>query len=96
MIRQIALLLTVTLPLLSCTHVGDNDAPQAAKFDVLVVNGMVYDGQGGTPYQADIGIKADRIVTIGMIWAVLKQPLMQRVSRLHPALSTCSAGPLKA
>src|SRR5215471_20820162 len=38
---------------------------QIASFDVLIKGGTVYDGTGGEPRQADIGIRGDRIVAIG-------------------------------
>lgn len=34
-------------------------------FDVIIRNGMMYDGNGGKPYTADIGINADTIAFIG-------------------------------
>ena len=34
-------------------------------YDVLVTDGLVYDGNGGAPYVADIGISGDRIAAIG-------------------------------
>lgn len=37
------------------------------KYGVLILNGTIYDGTGGKPYQADIGISADRIVEIGKL-----------------------------
>jgi len=40
-------------------------AAQAAKYDVLIRNGVIYDGSGGQPYTGDIGIKKDRIVYAG-------------------------------
>jgi N-acyl-D-amino-acid deacylase len=39
-------------------------AKQAA-FDVIIRGGTVYDGTGGAPRRADVGIKGDRIATIG-------------------------------
>ena len=36
-------------------------------FDVLIKEGVVYDGTGGTPIKADVGIKGDRIVAIGKL-----------------------------
>ncbi len=36
-------------------------------FDVVITGGTVYDGRGGVPYQADIGILGDRIETVGKI-----------------------------
>ena len=34
-------------------------------YDVLITDGLVYDGNGGAPYVADIGISGDRIAAIG-------------------------------
>jgi N-acyl-D-amino-acid deacylase len=36
-------------------------------FDVLLVNGTVYDGTGEDPVRADVGIKGDRIVAVGTL-----------------------------
>jgi N-acyl-D-amino-acid deacylase len=36
-----------------------------APFDVLMTGGTVYDGSGGPPRRADVGIRGDRIATIG-------------------------------
>ncbi len=35
------------------------------EYDQIIRNGMIYDGNGGEPYQADIGIKGDTIAFIG-------------------------------
>lgn len=37
------------------------------RFDLIIQNGLVYDGNGGAPYTADIGINADTIAFIGML-----------------------------
>ncbi len=34
-------------------------------YDNIILNGMIYDGNGGEPYKADIGINADTIAFIG-------------------------------
>ena len=39
--------------------------PRADSFDVLIKDGMVYDGTGQPPRSADVGIRGDRIVAIG-------------------------------
>jgi N-acyl-D-amino-acid deacylase len=39
--------------------------PKEKEYDIIVRNGMIYDGKGGEPYKADIGIKADTIAIIG-------------------------------
>ena len=35
------------------------------EYNKIIRNGMIYDGNGGEPYKADIGIKADTIAFIG-------------------------------
>lgn len=39
----------------------------AEKYDIVITNGIVYDGSGDFPDEADIGIRDDKIVTIGTI-----------------------------
>lgn len=38
---------------------------RAADYDVIIRGGMVYDGSGGKPRLADVGIRGDKIATIG-------------------------------
>jgi N-acyl-D-amino-acid deacylase len=38
---------------------------QKTKYDTIIRNGMIYDGNGGEPYKADIAINADTIAFIG-------------------------------
>jgi N-acyl-D-amino-acid deacylase len=38
---------------------------QKNEFDTIIRNGMIYDGNGGEPFKADIGINADTIAYIG-------------------------------
>jgi N-acyl-D-amino-acid deacylase len=40
---------------------------QSPQFDVLIKNGRIVDGSGRRAYAADIGIKGDRIVSIGKL-----------------------------
>lgn len=37
----------------------------AQSFDTIIVNGDVYDGTGAPPIRADVGIRGDRIVSVG-------------------------------
>jgi N-acyl-D-amino-acid deacylase len=57
--RQLSLILWMAL-LGACTT-----SPNT--YDLLIVNGTIYDGNGGEPYQADIAVIDDRIVAIGDI-----------------------------
>ncbi len=34
-------------------------------FDVIIRNGLIYDGAGGAPFKADLGVKGDRIAAVG-------------------------------
>ncbi len=54
-------LLILTLAL---TFVASAQTRQPA-FDIIIKNGMVYDGTGARPRRADVGIKGDRIVAVG-------------------------------
>ncbi len=51
------LLIAVTAVLFSCN--------QKKEYDLVIRNAMVYDGNGGTPYKADIAVNADTIAAIG-------------------------------
>lgn len=51
------LLIAVTAALFSCN--------QKKEYDLVIRNAMVYDGNGGNPYKADIAVNADTIAAIG-------------------------------
>lgn len=40
-------------------------AGEPGDFDIVIRNGTVYDGSGGAPFQADVGIRGDRIAAVG-------------------------------
>ena len=42
-------------------------ASAAPGYDVLIRGGTIYDGSGGAPFEADVGISGDRIVAIGKL-----------------------------
>lgn len=56
MLQRIACLVAISCFLFSCS---------SKKYDTIIRNGMVYDGNGGEPFKADIGIKNDTISFIG-------------------------------
>jgi N-acyl-D-amino-acid deacylase len=53
-------ILTAFILLLSSCAVIPKD-----EYDIIISNGLVYDGSGNKPYNADIGIKGDTIAFIG-------------------------------
>jgi N-acyl-D-amino-acid deacylase len=60
-LRGCGLLLAVSL-----TLTGEAPRCRAAEaFDVLIRGGTVYDGTGGPPRRADVGIRGDRIAAVG-------------------------------
>jgi N-acyl-D-amino-acid deacylase len=65
MIKRLALLLSLGIFLTACSSITVEDAAPAAQFDLLIESGLIYDGYGGEPYHADIGIDGDRITAIG-------------------------------
>jgi N-acyl-D-amino-acid deacylase len=44
---------------------GLSPSPSSADFDVIIKDGMVYDGTGAEPNHADVAIRGDRIAGIG-------------------------------
>jgi N-acyl-D-amino-acid deacylase len=62
MIKRIAVLLALTLAIVACSQ-ADNPVPP--DFDLVIINGEVYDGLGGEPYVADVAISGDRIAAVG-------------------------------
>ena len=65
MFKKTALLLALAVCLFSCSDVTVEEKASAAHFDLVISNGLIYDGSGGEPYRADIGINDDRIAAIG-------------------------------
>lgn len=55
--RKAFILLAFCLPFISCE--------QKTSYDTIIRNGIIYDGNGGEPYKADIAINADTIAFIG-------------------------------
>jgi N-acyl-D-amino-acid deacylase len=47
-----------------CILALGTSAALAADYDVVIRNGMIYDGTGGAPYRADIAVSGDRIAAI--------------------------------
>ncbi|TVR36541.1 MAG: D-aminoacylase [Balneolaceae bacterium] len=58
MTKYLLCIISLFLLITSCT---------TDSFDTIIINGIVYDGSGSTPIEADIGIRGDKIVTIGAI-----------------------------
>src|SRR6186997_322149 len=56
--RLLFLSIAFTSILLGCNS-------EKQEYDTIIRNGMIYDGNGGEPYKADIGIKNDTIALIG-------------------------------
>ena len=59
--KFISLSIFATILLFSCHN---NE-----EYDTIIRNGMIYDGNGGNPFKADIGINGDTIRTIGNLSA---------------------------
>lgn len=57
--------IVILILFLLCASVRLYSQSREPEFDVLITGGTVYDGTGGAPVKADMGIKDDRIVAIG-------------------------------
>lgn len=51
--------------LVGCKSSGSKNITADARFDTIVRNGLVYDGNGGSPIKTDVGIKGGKITAIG-------------------------------
>lgn len=62
--KTVLLLICISLSL-SLTSIGQ---PQSAtSYDVLIRNGLIYDGSGQQPVRGDVAIRADRVVAVGKL-----------------------------
>jgi len=75
MIKRITLLLFLSISLISCQDPATGETTATAGYDLLVINGMVYDGLGGEPYRADIAVDDGRIAAIGTGLGTAKQTI---------------------
>jgi len=60
MLRRTLLAFVAAFSLSACTS-----TQSAQRYDVIIANGTVYDGSGGAPVRADVGINGERIAAIG-------------------------------
>ncbi len=63
MTRRRPLLTIVAIFLFTLSAAGQG--ARQAQYDLVIRNGMVYDGTGGAPRRADVAIQGDRIAAIG-------------------------------
>ena len=62
--KLLALALMLALPAMAAPR-GRRPAPEPQTFDVIIRGGTVYDGTGGRPRRADVGLRGDRIAAVG-------------------------------
>ncbi|MCH8286771.1 D-aminoacylase, partial [candidate division KSB1 bacterium] len=55
--RKLLILPSILALLVACATPAD--------YDVIIRNGVIYDGTGNTPYNGDVGITGDKIAAIG-------------------------------
>ena len=65
MLKRTALLVFVAISFAACSERQTEEVSQASEYDLLIVNGTVYDGSGADPVVADVAIQGDRIAAIG-------------------------------
>ncbi len=69
-------------------------AQNARAYDLVIRNGMLYDGTGGKPRRADVGIKGDKISALGDLSKAKAATVVDaKAAPLRRASSTCSRTP---
>src|SRR5262245_32177570 len=59
-------ILSILILLFACPLLASLSAATAAKeYDVILRNGMIYDGSGSAPYKGDVAIQGDSIAALG-------------------------------
>ncbi len=51
--------------LAACSEANRSEETAPAAYDLIIRNGMIYDGSGGTPYAGDVAIEGDHIAALG-------------------------------
>ena len=64
MLRRVAALTVILLATAACNTEPSPQTP-AEPFDLVIANGIIYDGHGGNPFVGDVAIRGDLIVAIG-------------------------------
>ena len=67
-------------------------APES--YDLLIRNGVIYDGSGGAPYVGDVGIKGDLIVYAGPASAASAAKTVDARGKFERAISPRWVKPL--
>ena len=65
MSKRTALLFLLLFVAAACSKQAETEKTEAENYDLIIVNGEIYDGHGGDSFFADIAIRGDRIVDIG-------------------------------
>jgi N-acyl-D-amino-acid deacylase len=65
LLRKALVAILVTVVPIATLAGSRAQSPRARTFDVIIRGGMVYDGTGGAPIRADVGINGDRIAALG-------------------------------
>lgn len=67
-VAAVFLVITTTLETTPVAIAQDRtDEPAAARFDVLIRGGTIYDGTGEPPFAGDVGIIADKVAAVGKL-----------------------------
>ncbi len=63
--KRILLVAVAVLVVVGLVTLSSQTPDKQTQYDLIVANGMIYDGSGGEPQDADIGVIGDKIIMIG-------------------------------
>ncbi|UFH52342.1 hypothetical protein [Spirosoma sp. KNUC1025] len=60
-------ILLLFFTVITCQLVAQSPRNQSNRFDILIRNGLIYDGSGKPSQPGDVGIRAERVVAVGKL-----------------------------
>jgi N-acyl-D-amino-acid deacylase len=60
--KQVVIIATGLLLIISCFSLAEE-----TQFDIVIRNGMIYDGSGSAPIKGDIAVRGDQVVAVGKV-----------------------------
>ncbi len=53
------------MAVICCNAIAQENSANEKLYDVVIRNGMIYDGSGSAPFRGDVAIQGDKVVAVG-------------------------------